>query len=99
MLGRVAVAAAGPGSWVVAMPPFAPRGGRIVANTSAPLATWVREGDFASRVECEKALGDEIARAASAVQITRGFNDERLTEDLQEQVVEAVRQARCVRAD
>ena len=93
------VAVAGQGRWAVAMPPFSAEGGRIVAATSAPLSTWVREGNFATEAECRTELRDEATRATTAVQVTRGFNDERLTRALQNEVIEAVRQARCVRAD
>jgi hypothetical protein len=97
LLGGVAIA--GQGHWVVAMPPFSAEGGQIVADTSAPLSAWVREGHFATEAACETELRDETTRATTAVQVTSGFNDARLTQALQKEVIEAVREARCVRAD
>jgi hypothetical protein len=97
LLGGVALA--DQGRWVVAMPPFSTEDGRIIADASAPLSAWVREGDFASEADCKIELRDEMTRAATAVQVTSGFNDERLTKALQDEVVKAVRQARCVPAD
>lgn len=93
------VAVADQERWVVAMPPFSAEDGRIVADASAPLSAWVREGDFATEAECKTELRDETTRAATAVQVTRGFNDERLTKALQDEVIKAVRQARCIPAD
>jgi hypothetical protein len=90
------IAAAGEGRWVVAMPPFRPEGDRIVVDTAAPLSAWVREGSFATEADCRAELRDESTRAGTALQLTTAFDDARLTSELQDQVIEAIRQARCV---
>jgi hypothetical protein len=90
------IAAAGEARWVVAMPPFRPEGGRIVVDTAAPLSAWVREGSFATEADCKAELRDELTRAGTALQVSQGFDDARLTKELQDQVIEAVRQARCI---
>lgn len=86
------------GVWVVAMPPFRAVGGAIVADDSAPLSEWVREGSFTSEAACQAELRDQAARIRAAEQITGSHADQRLTPDLKHQVIEAVRQARCVSA-
>jgi hypothetical protein len=90
------ISAAGEGRWVVAMPPFRPEGDRIVVDTAAPLSAWVREGAFATEAECQAELRDELTRTSTALQVSQGFDDARLTKELQDRVIEAVRQARCI---
>jgi hypothetical protein len=80
------------------MPPFRPVNGSLVADTSAPISEWVREGTLATRAACEAELRDEAARVEATRISTGAFGDARLTASLQRAVVEAVRQARCIAA-
>jgi hypothetical protein len=92
----VIAAAGGAGGWMVAMPPFKPIGGAIVVDSSAPMNEWVRQGAFASEAACKAELMDQASRVEAAQRFAAGHSDPRLTEALKLQVVEAVRQARCV---
>jgi len=89
--------AAGAQTWMVAMPPFKPVGGRIIVDTSAPMAEWIRQGDFATEAECKAELMDQASRAQAAQHFAAGHSDPRLTDALRRQVVKAVRQARCIK--
>ena len=83
--------------WMVAMPPFKSVDGKIVVDTSAPMSDWIRQGGFTSEAECKAELMDQASRADAAQQFAAGHSDPRLTDTLRRQVVEAVRQARCIK--
>ena len=95
-LGSHAAPASG---WTVAIPPYHTLGGTIVADLSAPMSQWVRQGDFPTEAACKAEIGDEATRSEVANRMvdTVGAG---LTDALRGQVVEAIRHARCVpRAD
>ena len=84
--------------WTVAMPPFRAANGTVVVDSTAPLTEWMRQGSFPTEAACRAEIGDEAARESIARRMTETVGAG-LTDALRDQVLEAVRRARCVARD
>jgi hypothetical protein len=85
--------------WSVAIPPFRAANGTVVVDTAAPLDEWMRHGSFPTEADCRAEIGDEAARESVARRMMTGTIGAGLTDALRDQVLEAIRRARCVERD